>query len=173
MRISNNGWEKVWGETFKLFYPYHYLELVDPLFTSSSLMRKVSETIRNYLRKDRILLSPVLHSEVPPMATRSLTFSLKLSFHLLSKVLLLKGILQFCTARELSLSGYCFFIQRFKSFIYSSTHHACSLARTHRKIYVILPENAARKAQKSLAKGNFTLCVVLSWSKAYCFCFSI
>lgn len=79
------------------------LPILVPGITSSSWM-KASET--TLLGKTwHIVFSLVLCSEDPLMATRSLAFSLRFPFHLLNKVLLLKGILQFHT----SLSGYCFF----------------------------------------------------------------
>lgn len=55
--------------------------------------------------------------------------------------------------QEPESSGLCFFIQR--KFGYSSTHHACSLSKSHRKICVIVPE----KRHRSLWPREISLCV--------------
>lgn len=72
-----------------------------------------------------------------------------------------------CCHREPESSGYCFCIQR--SFSYTSTHHACSLCKSDRKICVIVPEKSTEVPEQG--KSHFVY--FPSLSKVYCVCLSV
>lgn len=96
------------------------------------------------------------------------TFSLKVPCHILSKVLLFTGILWVCAATESQHHLAVAFSYRVRLAIPPHTMPAVYPKATRKYVSLCL-----KKAQKSLAKGNFTLCFLPPLSKVCCVCLSV
>lgn len=95
------------------------------------------------------------------------TFSSKVPCHILSKVLLFTGILWVCAATESQHHLAVAFSYRVHLAIPPHTMPAVYPKATRKYVSLCL-----QKAQKSLAKGNFTLCFLPPLSKVCCVCLS-